>query len=100
MVYTVYTSTLARGKNVRTRVFRSGNSQAVRIPKELSFDPAVNEVEIGRHAGGLLIRPVRRASFDGLERVLAAFPAAFMADRPLSRDQAPRPWDDESDAPH
>jgi antitoxin VapB len=81
---------------MRTRVFRSGNSQAVRIPKELSFDPAVNEVEIERHAGGLLIRPVRRASFDGLDRVLAAFPAAFMADRPLPRDQGPRRWHDES----
>ena len=38
----------------RTRVFRSGNSQAVRIPKEFSFKSA--EVEIIRRNGEIVLR--------------------------------------------
>jgi antitoxin VapB len=37
-----------------TRVFRSGNSQAVRIPKEFQFD--VSEVEILGRGGEIVLR--------------------------------------------
>lgn len=75
-----------------SRVFKSGNSQAVRIPKDLAFDPAVQEVEIERHGDGLVIRPVRRESFEGLARALAAFPPGYMAGGRAPQDQAKRDW--------
>ncbi len=37
------------------KVFRSGNSQAVRLPKEFRLD--VDEVEIFRQDGDLVLRP-------------------------------------------
>jgi antitoxin VapB len=52
-----------------TRVFRNGNSQAVRIPAELAFDRSDLDVEIERVGDELRIRPVTRS----LEGVLAKF---------------------------
>ena len=37
------------------KVFRSGNSQAVRLPKEFRFD--VDEVEVWRDGDALILRP-------------------------------------------
>jgi antitoxin VapB len=66
-----------------TKVFRSGNSQAVRIPREFQFDTA--EVEIERRGDEIVLRPPRRhlrAAFDAL----AAMPDDFFAE---GRDDAP-----------
>lgn len=41
------------------RVFRSGNSQAVRLPREFRFD--VEEVEISREGDAVILRPRRDA---------------------------------------
>jgi antitoxin VapB len=41
-----------------TKVFQSGNSQAVRIPREFQFDVA--EVEIERHGDEIVLRPPAR----------------------------------------
>jgi antitoxin VapB len=38
------------------KVFKSGNSQAVRLPKELRLD--ATEVEVFRHGDLLILRPV------------------------------------------
>ena len=38
------------------RIFQSGNSQAVRLPKEFRFD--VDEVEILRRGDEVILRPV------------------------------------------
>jgi antitoxin VapB len=61
-----------------TRIFKSGNSQAVRIPKDLCFDSDIQEVEIERENDILIIRPQRRRSLAGLLDRFAAFPADFM----------------------
>jgi antitoxin VapB len=60
-----------------TKVFRSGNSQAVRLPKEFQFD--VNEVEIYRRGEEVVLRrkPLDLASAFGL---LAGLPDDFMAE--------------------
>jgi antitoxin VapB len=66
-----------------TKVFRSGNSQAVRIPREFQFDTA--EVEIERRGDEIVLRPPRRhlrAAFDAL----AEMPDDFFAE---GRDDAP-----------
>ena len=65
-----------------TRVFKNGNSQSVRIPKEYRLD--VDEVEILRVEDGLLLRPVRK----GLGRVLELL-AAFSDDVLDERQQPP-----------
>ena len=49
-----------------SRIFKSGNSQAVRIPKELAFAEGALDVEIERRGETLLIRPVSKASLGGV----------------------------------
>ncbi|VVM24447.1 hypothetical protein BSPWISOXPB_10491 [uncultured Gammaproteobacteria bacterium] len=39
------------------KVFKSGNSQAVRLPKAMRFD--VNEVDITKDGDNLILKPVR-----------------------------------------
>lgn len=60
-----------------TRVFKSGNSQAVRIPKEFQLD--VDEVEIFSRDGELVIRPKQRSLADVMD-IFASFPDDFMKD--------------------
>jgi antitoxin VapB len=61
----------------KARIFKSGNSQAVRLPKEFRFD--VQEVEIFRRGDEVVLRKPKR----NLRRALAilrALPEDFMAD--------------------
>jgi antitoxin VapB len=57
------------------KIFRSGNSQAVRIPKE--FQLAGKEVEIERQGDVLLLRP-RKRSWDTLTKSLTKFTQDYM----------------------
>jgi antitoxin VapB len=60
-----------------TAVFKSGNSQAVRLPKDFQFD--VTEVEIFRRGDEVVLRRVPRnlsAAFD----LLASLPEDFMSE--------------------
>lgn len=59
------------------RIFQSGNSQAVRLPKEFRFD--VDQVEIFRQGDDIVLRrvPANAAAFFDL---LANLPADFMAE--------------------
>ena len=59
------------------KVFRSGNSQAIRIPKE--FQLAEPEVEIRRRGDTLILRPVRR-KWTALISSLPLFTDDFMAE--------------------
>jgi antitoxin VapB len=61
----------------KAKIFKSGNSQAVRLPKEFRFD--VKEVEIFRRGDEVILRKRKR----NLKRALAilrALPEDFMAD--------------------
>jgi len=60
------------------RVFRSGNSQAVRIPKEFQLQDS--EVEITKRGDALVLRP-KRGSWAPLLRSLGRFSADYMAGR-------------------
>jgi antitoxin VapB len=65
------------GIMAKAKVFKSGNSQAVRLPKEFRFD--VKEVEILRRGEEIVLRKPRRnlaKAFDAL----AALPEDFMAE--------------------
>jgi antitoxin VapB len=57
------------------KIFRSGNSQAVRIPKE--FQLAGKEVEIERQGDALLLRS-RQKSWDTLTKSLTKFTQDYM----------------------
>lgn len=75
-----------------TRVFKSGNSLAVRIPKELAFVEAAQEVEIERVGNTLVVRPVVRETLDDLMDILASFPKSFMAEGREFHEQKERNW--------
>jgi antitoxin VapB len=67
----------------RTRLFRNGNSQAVRIPKELAYPRLDMEMEIERRGDTLVIPPARQRLI-GLARTFQAFGRDFMQE---GRDQ-------------
>lgn len=75
-----------------TKVFQSDNLLAVRIPKEMSFEGNVQEVDIVRKGDVLMIRPIQRGSLMEVARAFAAFPAGFMADGRELNEQAERNW--------
>ncbi|MFA5242570.1 MAG: type II toxin-antitoxin system VapB family antitoxin [Sulfuricella sp.] len=55
---------------LHTKVFKSGNSQAVRLPKDFNFD--VTEVEIFRRGEEIVLRKPRRSGkeiFEALARI-------------------------------
>ena len=54
-----------------TKVFQSGNSQAVRIPKEFQLEH--DEVEILKRGDELIIRPVKRQNASILFDLLNSF---------------------------
>jgi antitoxin VapB len=62
---------------MRTRLFKSGNSLAVRIPKELHFDAPSAEVEIERVGQTLVVRQVGPPLTNVLKK-FAAFSPGFM----------------------
>ena len=66
-----------------TRVFKSGNSQAVRIPKEFQFD--VDELEIFKRGDELVLRKKQDNLSDVLD-IFESFPDDFMQD---GRDDPP-----------
>lgn len=60
-----------------TRIFKNGNSQAVRIPAELAYERSDLDVEIERVGDELHIRPARR-SLDGALSKFGRFSDDFM----------------------
>jgi antitoxin VapB len=73
-----------------TAVFKSGNSQAVRLPKDFQFD--VTEVEILRRGDEIVLRRVP-ANLAPAFRLLASLPEDFMdGDRGDAPPQAREDW--------
>ena len=66
-----------------TTVFKSGNSQAVRLPKDLQFSD--REVEILKRGDELVLRPVPTNLSQAYD-LLATLPEDFMAE---GRDDSP-----------
>lgn len=72
-----------------TKIFRNGNSQAVRIPAELSYESSDVEMLIERIGDELRIRPAR-PSLAGLMERFARFSPGFMAEGRGGHDQQDR----------
>jgi antitoxin VapB len=71
------------------RIFKSGNSQAVRLPKEFRFQ--VDEVEIFRRGPEVVLR-ARKGSLGKAFAALAAMPKDFMGEG--RQDQPPQERED------
>ena len=63
---------------VNTKLFRNGNSQAVRIPSELAYSRWDIELVIERQGDELRIRPARRRMGDVLS-TFAQFSPEFIS---------------------
>ena len=63
---------------VNTKLFKNGNSQAVRIPAELAYNTWDVDLVIERQGDELRIRPAQRRMGDVLAK-LAKFSPDFMA---------------------
>jgi antitoxin VapB len=72
-----------------TRVFRNGNSQAVRIPADIAYERMDMELEIERDGDEIRIRPARR-SLSGVLTKFASFSPDFMSDGRGDQEQAER----------
>lgn len=70
------------------RIFKSGNSQAVRLPKQFRFH--VDEVEIFRRGDEIVLREPRR-NLGRAFAALAAMPEDFMSEG--RQDEAPQKRD-------
>ena len=75
-----------------TRVFKSGNSLAVRIPKELGFVDGAQDVEVERVGNTLVLRRIEREMIGDLTEILAAFPKNFMAEGREFHPEVERDW--------
>ncbi len=72
------------------RVFKSGNSQAVRLPREFRF--AADEVEIFRRGDEVVLREKRGSAAEAF-RLLASLPEDFMSEgRKDGPPQDREPW--------
>ena len=72
-----------------TKAFKSGNSQAIRIPAELAYERMDMELEIERIGDELRIRPARK-SLAGVMEVFARFSPDFMKEGRGTHEQAER----------
>lgn len=72
-----------------TRVFRNGNSQAVRIPADLAYERSDVELEIERVGDEIRIRPARRP-LTGVLKKFAKFSQDFMVGGRGDQEQAER----------
>lgn len=72
-----------------TKVFRNGNSQAVRIPAELAYERTDQDLEIERIGDELRIRPARR-SLNGVLKKFSKFGADVLAEGRGEQEQSER----------
>ena len=72
-----------------TRLFKNGNSQAVRIPAELAFPANDMELVIERVGEELRIRPAQRR-MGNVMKVLSSFSPNFMSEDRGNQEQTDR----------
>lgn len=75
-----------------TRVFKSGNSLAVRIPKELGFVDTAQDVEVERVGNTLVLRLVAQETLADIGEIIALFSPSFMASGREFHEEGERDW--------
>ena len=71
--------------SIHTKLFKSNRSQAVRIPKEISFPDSVKEIEITAVGNKRIILPAGQSWDDWFDS--PGVSADFMPDRKQPEDQ-------------
>lgn len=77
---------------MQTQIIKSGDSLAIRIPQELNFGTALQEVEIEREGDCLIIRPAIQRNLSEALDAFAAFPPSFMVEGREFHEQKERDW--------
>lgn len=72
-----------------TKVFKNGNSQAIRIPAGLAYERTDVELEIERVGDELRIRPARH-TLNNVMDVFASFSPDFMSEGRGNHEQSGR----------
>ena len=75
-----------------TRIFKSGNSLSVRIPKEMVPPDVPQDAEIEYKDGVWMIRPLQRRKLTGLGGKFRAFSPEFMAQGREPEPEVERDW--------
>ena len=75
-----------------TRVFKSGNSLAVRIPNELGFVDAAQDIEVERVGNTLVLRLVAQETLADIGEIFAMFSPSFMAEGREFHEEQERDW--------
>ena len=75
-----------------TRIFKSGNSQAVRIPAELAYEDTQAEFRITRHGDVITIFPARKSLRDAID-TLRTLPKPLATEPREPIDMPDRDWD-------
>ena len=75
-----------------TRIFKSGNSLSVRIPKEMVPADVPQDAEIQYSGGVWTLCPVRKRKLTDLAAKFRAFSPGFMSGGRLPQDQLERDW--------
>ena len=75
-----------------TRVFKSGNSLAVRIPKELGFVDAAQDVEVEHVGNTLVLRLVAQETLADIGSVFGMFSPGFMSEGREFHEEQERDW--------
>jgi len=72
----------------RAKLFKSGGSQAVRLPRKFRF-AGHGEVRIHREGDRVVLEPIRRAWSPGFLRLAGSAPSLGYPDEPPPADAAP-----------
>ncbi len=75
-----------------TRAFKSGNSQAIRIPAEIAYDDTTAELSIERYGDVLVIAPARQ-NLKEMAAALRAMPNPSEIERYEPIEMPDRGWD-------
>ena len=75
-----------------TRIFKSGNSLAVRIPKGMTPADVPEDAEIKYSGGVWTIRPIYKRKLTGLAEKFGAFSPGFMSEGREPQQQEDYDW--------
>jgi antitoxin VapB len=85
-------TTVTSHHTLPTRIFKSGNSLAVRIPREMLLPGMGMDAVIEAKAGAWIIRPVHKRTLAQVADKFRAFSPGFMAQGRGPQEQAARDW--------
>lgn len=85
-------SAVLKPSTLPTRIFKSGNSLAVRIPKDMMPADVPEDAEIKYSGGVWTIRPIYKRKLTGLAAKFAAFSPAFMSQGREPQEQDGFDW--------